>query len=119
MSELKSQMNPEMMAGSCGASEPFALQVTDDSMEPEFKRSCIIVIDPTGVVQDEKYVLAKVENGYIFRQVRIEAGRYFLLPLNEAYMHEKREVALADIEGVIVQQASPNGRRKDRKRYDV
>ena len=25
----------------CGSSEPYALQVTDDSMEPEFPKNCV------------------------------------------------------------------------------
>ena len=27
----------------CGASEPYALQVTDDSMESEFPKDCIVI----------------------------------------------------------------------------
>ena len=27
----------------CGASEPYALQVTDNSMEPEFENNCVII----------------------------------------------------------------------------
>ena len=118
MSELKSQMHPDMISGGCGHSEPYALQVVDDSMEPEFQRKCIIVIDPSGHVTDGQYVIAKVENGYIFRQLKIENGKYYLQPLNEVYMHEKREIELEAIEGVVVQQAGANGRRKARKRYD-
>jgi len=71
-----------------------------------------------GVVRHGCYVIAMVENGYIFRQVVIENDKYYLQPLNEAYMHEKREISLDAIKGVIVQQAGPNGRRKDRKRYE-
>ena len=33
----------------CGASEPYALQVTDDSMHPEFTLNCIVIIDPVAV----------------------------------------------------------------------
>lgn len=117
MDDIKSAIGSESVSG-CAAAEPFALQVTDDSMEPEFKRKCIIVIDPTGVVRHGSYVIALIENGYIFRQVSIEEGHYYLQPLNEAYMHEKRRIELAAIKGVVVQQAGPNGRRKDRKRYD-
>lgn len=101
----------------CGSSEPFALQVIDDSMEPEFKRGCVIVIDPDGVVAHQSYVLAMVENGYIFRQLTIESGKYYLQPLNADYMHERREIAQDAIKGVIVQQAGATGRRKDRKSY--
>jgi SOS-response transcriptional repressor LexA len=106
-----------MDLGGCGSSEPFALQVVDDSMEPEFKRGCIIIIDPSGVIEHGSYVIAMVENGYIFRQVVIEDGVYYLQPLNEEYMHEKRQIEFDAIEGVIVQQAGNRGRRSERKRY--
>lgn len=107
----------DQMSGGCGSSEPFALQVIDDSMEPEFKKDCLIIIDPTGVARHGAYVFAIVESGYIFRQLVKEDDKYYLQPLNEAYMHEKRIIKLEDIEGVIVQQSGPNGRRKDRKHY--
>ena len=108
----------ELMESSCSGTEPFALQVLDDSMEPEFKKDCIIIVDASATVTHECYVMASVENGYIFRQLLIEDDRYFIAPLNEAYMHEKREVSFEALEGVIVQQASPKGKRSERKRYD-
>ena len=117
MSEVKSRMIPDDTMGGCASSEPYALQVIDDSMEPEFKKDCIIIIDPSGLAVDGAYVIATVENGYIFRQLRIEDGHYYIQPLNEAYLHEKREISLSAIEGVIIQQAGPKGRRKDRKKY--
>ena len=117
MSEVKSRMIPDDTMSGCASSEPFALQVIDDSMEPEFKKGCIIIIDPSGLAVHGAYVIAMVENGYIFRQLSIEDGRYYIQPLNEAYLHEKREISLNAIEGVIIQQAAPNGRRKDRKKY--
>jgi SOS-response transcriptional repressor LexA len=117
MSEVKSRMIPDDTMSGCASSEPFALQVIDDSMEPEFKKDCLIIIDPSGLAVHGAYVIAMVENGYIFRQLSIEDGRYYIQPLNEAYMHEKREISLNAIEGVIIQQAAPNGRRKDRKKY--
>lgn len=106
-----------MDLGGCGNSEPFALQVIDDSMEPEFKKGCIIVIDPSGVVYHECFVMAQVENGYIFRQLLIQSDRYIIQPLNEDYSHERREVPKDSIVGVIVQQAGATGRRQDRKKY--
>ncbi len=108
----------DQMSGGCGSSEPFALQVIDDSMEPEFKKDCIIIIDPTGVARHESYVFAMVESGYIFRQLIQEDDKYYLQPLNEIYMHEKRSIKFEEIEGVIVQQSGPKGRRKGRKHYD-
>lgn len=122
MSQTKVDFTPdikrELMESSCSGTEPFALQVLDDSMEPEFTKDCIIIIDASATVKHECYVMASVENGYVFRQLLIEDGKYFIAPLNEAYMHEKREVAFEALEGVIVQQASPKGKRSERKRYD-
>lgn len=108
----------ELMESSCSGTEPFALQVLDDSMEPEFKKDCIIIIDASATARHKCYVMASVENGYIFRQLLIENDKYFIAPLNEAYIHEKREIAFEALEGVIVQQASPKGKRSERKRYD-
>lgn len=122
MSQTKVEFTPdikqELMESSCSGSEPFALQVLDDSMEPEFKKDCIIIVDTSAMVEHECYVMASVENGYIFRQLLIEDDRYYIAPLNEAYMHEKREISFDDLEGRIVQQAGATGKRKDRKRYD-
>jgi SOS-response transcriptional repressor LexA len=117
MSEVKSRMIPDDSMGGCASSEPYALQVIDDSMEPEFKKDCIIIIDPSGLAVPGAYVIATVENGYIFRQLVAEDGRYYIQPLNDDYLHEKREIKLDAVEGVIIQQASPKGRRKDRKKY--
>ncbi len=116
--EFVPDIHKEMMESSCSGSEPFALQVLDDSMEPEFKKDCIIIIDTSATIKHECYVMAMVENGYIFRQLLIEDEKYFIAPLNESYMHEKIEIALEALEGVIVQQASPKGKRSERKRYD-
>ena len=112
------ELPPDLLESSCSGSEPIALQVIDDSMEPEFKKDCIIIIDRNAVIENECYVMASVENGFIFRQLIIEDDKYFIQPLNPDYMHEKREVAFEQLEGRIVQQASPKGRRKDRKFYD-
>lgn len=106
-----------MDLGGCASSEPFALQVTDNSMEPEFKRGCIIVIDPAGVIEHECYVMAEVENGYIFRQLVRENGKYYIQPLHQDYVHEKREITIEAIKGVIVQQAGSTGKRSERKSY--
>lgn len=46
--------------GTCTDAETFALRVLDDSMEPEFRRGCIVIIDPTGRATDGSFVLARV-----------------------------------------------------------
>ncbi len=102
--------------GSCSEAEPFALQVTDDSMEPEFAAGCIIIIDPSTVVRDGSYVFAKdLKDEYIFRRLRIVKGDYYLEPLNPAY-DTFRISGMSQIKGVITQRA---GRRRSyHKWYD-
>lgn len=102
--------------GSCSESEPFALRTLDDSMEPEFATGCIIIIDPSNAYRDGSYVFAKDnKDEYIFRQLRIIDGRYFLAPLNDLY--ETFEISNPkQIEGIITQRAGK--RRTYHKRYD-
>ncbi len=104
----------EIDAGNCGSSEPFALRVMGDSMEPEFADGCIIIIDSSAVVKTGAYVLAMHKEEYIFRQFVIEDGRYYLKPLNQGY--EVIEVSGMDVvRGVIVQRAG--ARRSQHKHY--
>ena len=101
---------------SCSESEPFALQVLDDSMEPEFDTGCIVIIDPTGHVKEGAFVFAKDnKDEYIFRRLRIVNGEYFLEPLNPAYDTFKIS-GLSQISGVITQRAGK--RRSYHKWYD-
>ena len=100
----------------CVEAEPFALQVTDDSMEPEFARGCIVVIDPTGLVEDGAYVIAERTDGLVFRRLRLEGQRVWLDALNGNYPSEEIESGIAAIKGVVVQRAGK--RRAYHKRYD-
>ncbi len=102
------------MEGGCSSSEPFALRVLGDSMEPEFNDGCIVVVDPTGVVESGCYVIAMHEGEYIFRQLILENDRLFLTALNEGYEHLEIP-SMAAIKGVITQRAGRH--RKDRKHY--
>ncbi len=100
--------------GGCANSEPFALRVMGDSMEPEFKDGCIIIIDSAATVESGSYVLAMVDEEYIFRQFIVEDDRYYLRALKEGY----EEISLSSrdaVRGVIVQRAGT--RRKDHKHY--
>jgi DNA polymerase V len=102
-----------MQENSCGG-EPFALRVIGDTMAPEFKDGCIIIIDPSGIVNDGSYVLARLGDEYIFRQLIFGDGVYFLQTLAEGY--EDIEIPdLVPVEGVIIQQGAR--RRADRKHY--
>ena len=109
----------------CTEAETFVLQVLDDSMEPEFVQSCMIVIDPTGLATDGSYVLARrttdetdvsVED-FHFRQLRRSGdGGWQLCSLNDAYPSEPTASDFSEIVGVIVQRAGT--RRRYHKRYD-
>jgi len=109
-------------------------------MEPEFRKGCIILIDPTGRARDGCYVLAKVQANtdnqdaqqahntppandesaleqYLFRQLKQHKNkRWYLQALNDAYRHDIIDVDIHDIEGVIVQRAGT--RRSYHKHYD-
>lgn len=101
----------------CSESEPFALQVLGDDMEPEFPNGCIIVGEPNAVVSDGSYVIARHDEEYIFRQLRIDetSGQWSLhalkqgLPVLEISGRE-------DVRARVVQ--STMGRRKTRKFYN-
>jgi len=97
----------------CGG-EPFALRVLGDSMAPEFVEGHIIIIEPDGVVQNGSYVFAQHEDEYIFRQLHIENGQYFLKPLNNKYPTLTLS-NLDAVKGVITQRAGT--RRKEHKHY--
>jgi len=98
---------------SCGG-EPFALTVLGDSMAPEFQEGQVIIIEPDGVVDNGRYVLALYQHDYIFRQLIIEDKRYFLKPLNPAYPTLEID-SLDAIKGVITQRAGR--RRHEHKHY--
>ncbi|RMD70583.1 MAG: S24 family peptidase [Gammaproteobacteria bacterium] len=98
----------------CAESEPFALRVLGDSMLPEFEEGCIIIVEPSGVLESGCYVVAQHNGEYIFRQLIIEGDRWFLKPLNERY--PTLEIpGIGAIKGRVIQKAGKY--RKDRKHY--
>ena len=102
----------------CKEAEPFALRVLDDSMQPEFRSGCIIVIDPTGRATDGSFVLANSasEEGPVFRQLcKSNDGTWMLRALNENYPETESLENLDAVEGVIVQRAGV--RRSYHKHY--
>jgi SOS-response transcriptional repressor LexA len=101
----------------CTEAEPFALRVLDNSMEPEFRRGCVIIIDPTGRATDGSFVLVEGNSDVLFRQLVRKAGGWRLQPLNETYPPSD-DIAddLSNVLGVIVQRAGV--RRSYHKRYE-
>lgn len=100
----------------CSESEPFALQVLGDDMEPEFPNGCIVIGEPNAVVSNGSYVIAKHNDEFIFRQLHIdeESGQWTL----SAIKNGLPVLAISgrdDVRARVVQ--STNGRRKTRKFY--
>ncbi len=121
-----SENNRRPEPATCTEAEPFALRVLDDSMLPEFRRGCIIVIDPTGRATDGSFVLARNSQSsenkaddvddFIFRQLRrSDTDQWTLHALNKQIDTESIVVSLDDVAGVIVQRAG--GRRSYHKHY--
>ena len=100
----------------CVDAEPFALQVTDNSMEPEFRRGCVVVVDPSGVAKDGAYVVAEVDGEIVFRKLRLRKRRAWLEALNESYPSSELVDGVSRVKGVVVQRAG--SRRRYHKRYD-
>lgn len=110
------QNNPLLFdEAGCANSEPFALRVLGDSMEPEFPDGCIVIIEPNAPAQDGSYVMAELpDQGFIFRQLAIEDGNVWLKPLNEGY--EAIEVSdVSCIKGLVIQRGS--AKQSDYKKY--
>ena len=99
----------------CSVAESFALMVLGDSMAPEFVEGEIVVIEPEGLAVDGSYVLAFINEEWIFRQLRGYAEHWALHPLNATYPI----LPLPDfsaVRGVIIQKSKP-GRRRASKSY--
>ena len=103
--------------GNCSASEPFALRVIGDDMLPEFKDGHIIIIDPGGRVTSGCYVIAKLQEEMIFRQLIVAGDGWLLRALDTRIGDVPLANGIADIVGVISQRSGK--RRSEHKRYDV
>lgn len=92
------------MTQDCSYNELFALQVLDDSMEPEFPKESIIVIEPSEVCASGAYVVISADGERWFRQfVTDENNKSRLVALKEGYPDIDLEGSEYRIEGVIVQ----------------
>ncbi len=101
---------------SCASGEPYALMVLGDSMLPEFEDGEIIVVEPEGLAKDGSYVVAWVNEEYIFRQLVLHADGWMLKPLNPLYPNIPVEGPKEVVKGVVVMKKKP-GRRRAMKSY--
>ncbi len=98
----------------CSLSEPYALQVLGDSMEPEFPDRCIVIIEPNDQAQSGMYVFAEVEGVRWFRQyVRDGDGREWLLAVNGLYP----EIALTGLQWQVLGIIRQRNIRRQIKHY--
>ena len=92
------------MTQDCSYNELHALQVLDDSMEPEFPEKCVIVIEPSEVCASGAYVIINVDGERWFRQYqKDEQGNERLVAVNSSYPDIPLVGTRFKIEGVIVQ----------------
>jgi SOS-response transcriptional repressor LexA len=97
------------MTQDCSYNELYALQVLDDSMEPEFPEKCIIVIEPSQSCASGAFVVISVGEERWFRQFIIDGDNRKLVALKDGYPEIDLNGVEYRIEGVIVQR---NIRRK-------
>ena len=99
----------------CSSAEPFALMVLGDSMAPEFVEGEVILIEPEGLATDGSFVLAKLDDEWIFRQLVRHGSGWRLQALNPEY--PAADIPDLDaVKGVIIQKSRP-GTRRATKRY--
>lgn len=64
----------------------FALRVTGDSMEPEFREGMIIIVEPELDPVPGDFIIAKNGDGETtFKQLVRDGSDWYLKPLNERY----------------------------------
>ncbi len=108
-------MNEDL--SNCSSSEPFALRVIGDEMAPEFVDGHILIVDPGGRVRSGCYVIAKVDDEMIFRQLEISDGQYSLRTIDDQAARIPLMNGSADLVGVVSQRTGK--RRSEHKRYDL
>ncbi len=98
----------------CAANEPFALQVTDDSMAPEFPKGCIIISEPNGALENGCFVVGVHEEELLFRQLLIDESGWRLHAFGDG-LEDIPVRGPADIRGRVIQRAGRS--RRERKHY--
>jgi len=106
----------DLAASACASAEPYALMVLGDSMLPEFEEGEIIVIEPEGVARDGSYVIAWVNDEYIFRQLVQHPEGWMLKPLNPLYPNLPIDSIEGVVKGVVIMKKKP-GRRRAMQEY--
>ncbi|MBF0339741.1 MAG: S24 family peptidase [Magnetococcales bacterium] len=79
------------------SSSAYALEVPDDSMEPEFKEGEIVIVDPTMHAEHNRFVIARTgnDNRATLKQLIVHGSRQYMKPLNSRY-------PLIDVQGALI-----------------
>ncbi len=104
-------------AGHCSANEAFALRVIGDDMAPEFGDGQIVIVEPAGKVTSGCFVVARLDDGVILRQLVIDGDVYRLRALKSGLPEIELGAGLESLVGVVSQRAGR--RRREHKRYEV
>lgn len=89
------------------SNQAYALTVKDASMEPQFPKDTLLIIDPDKIPKDRSFVIAVIENypEVIFRQLLIDGPHQYLKPISPDF--DKFKMMLVGkndkISGVLVQ----------------
>ncbi len=95
--------------------EPFALRVIGDSMQPEFCDGHIIIVDPAHPPCHGAYVVVDYGGEVILGRYSVEGQRVWLRYLHPG--HDDVElIPPYEIKGVVIQRAGR--RRREHKHYD-
>jgi len=97
-----------------GTTEPFALRVIGDSMNPEFDDGHIIIIDPAVPLAHAHYSVIDYGGEVLFGLYVVEEQRQWIRYLNPEF-EDVELITPFEVKGIIVQRST--GRRKELKHY--
>lgn len=104
----------DALVSDCADFAPFALQVIGDDMAPEFPAGSVVVAEPGALLSDGCYVIARVGDDYLLRELQSTRNGWQLRALDVSLP----QIPLADltaIRGRVIQRAGRG--RRERKRY--
>ena len=104
-------------SGHCSANEAFALRVIGDDMAPEFVDGQIVIVEPAGKISSGCFVVARLDDGVILRQLVIDGDAYRLRALQPGPPEIELRGGVEALVGVVSQRAGR--RRREHKRYEV
>ena len=90
------------------SSASYALQVPDDSMEPEFKEGEIVIVDPTMKAEHNRFIIARTgdDSRATLKQLIVMGAKHYMKPLNSRY-------PLIEIQGELVVSGVVTAKYKD------